>query len=56
MLRLKGTDIVIVAGERGTGKSTYLTRLYPRHVIYDALGEYGEAGFENLYIPGSSDS
>lgn len=59
MLRLKNTDIIVISGERGTGKSTlamYFARMFPRYVVYDALGEYQEKGFENVYIPGSSES
>jgi DNA helicase HerA-like ATPase len=58
MIRLKNTDILIVAGERGTGKSTlamHFARMFPRYVVYDALGEYGEKGFENVYVPTSAE-
>lgn len=58
MIRLKGTDIIVISGERGTGKSTlamHFARMFPRYVIYDALGEYQAQGFENIYIPQSSD-
>jgi len=59
MIRLKKTDIILASGERGTGKSTaamYFASMFPRYVVYDALGEYMQEGFENVYIPNSADS
>ena len=52
------TDKIIIAGETGTGKTTlaqYYLSLFPRHIIYDPMAEYEDAGFTNVYVPDTDD-